>query len=121
MRRLLAFAATLSLGCAIPQTEGDRLPIPVWVKSHNRSAVDVYLLCHDRDAEWLGVVPSNEAAMFEIAPARTRCVQGLNFFLVHQDRNKGYWVGPVSPQSGYSVALTIEKYAGLSSARLFYD
>jgi hypothetical protein len=121
MKHLDHIAVTLLLGCAIPESRGSPLPIPLWVDSHNRAAVDVYLLCGNRDAEWLGVVPPNEAAAFEIPAERTRCVHGLNFFLVRQDLNRGYWVGPLSPRSGLAIDLTIEKYAGLSSARLLDD
>jgi hypothetical protein len=80
--------------------------------------VDVYLLCGDRDAQWLGVVHSKEAELFEIPTSRARCLQGLNFFLVPRDFNRGYWVGPFRPRTGSSVHLTIEKYAGLSMARV---
>jgi hypothetical protein len=83
--------------------------------------VDVYLLCGDHDAEWLGVVGGKETGVFEIPVSRTRCVQGLNFFLVHREMHRGYWVGPLHPRAGTSVHLTIEKYAGLSSARVNYD
>jgi hypothetical protein len=118
MKRLLLLAVTLSLGCGVRQSGGESLSVPIWVSSHNRSAVDVYLLCGDRDAEWLGVVSPKVGQQFEIPAPRTRCVQGLNFFLVRRDSNRGYWVGPLHPRSGSRVYLTIEKYAGLSSARL---
>jgi hypothetical protein len=114
--RLLPFAATVSLGCTAPQ-----LSIPIWVRSHNGSEVDVYLLCGDRDAVRLGVVPPEEAGRFEIPTSRARCVRGLNFFLVRWDLNRGYWVGPFRPRGGVGIDLTIEKYAGLSSARLLED
>jgi hypothetical protein len=61
--------------------------------------VDVYLLCGDRDAQWLGA-------------------RGWNFFLVVRRSGRGYWAGPIRPGPGAAVELVIEKYAGLSSARL---
>jgi hypothetical protein len=111
-------AATLVLGCAIPQGPGAPLTIPISVSSNNRSDVDVYLLCGDRDAIRLGVVRGKEAELFEIPASRAQCVQGLNFFLVSRSINRGYWVGPLRPQTGSAVHLTIEKYAGLSNAYL---
>jgi len=78
----------------------------------------VYLLCGDRDAQWLGVVHGKEGGLFEVPAARADCVHGLNFFLVPRDFNRGYWVGPLRPRTGSSVHLTIEKYAGLSGARV---
>jgi len=121
MKTLLALAATLSVGCAIPQSGGAPPVIPISVSSHNRSSVDVYLLCGDRDAQWLGVVNGKGVGLFEIPASRAYCVRGLNFFLVHRGLNRGYWVGPVRPRSGSSIHLTIEKYAGLSMARVSND
>jgi hypothetical protein len=121
MTRILAFTGLLSLACAIPRGAGEPLSIPISVSSNNKSSVDVYLLCGDRDAEWLGVVPSKVNELFEVPTSRARCVQGLNFFLVPRDFNRGYWVGPFQPQTGSSVHLTIEKYAGLSAARVDND
>jgi hypothetical protein len=118
MRTLLALAATTALACAIPRSPADPLPIPVSVSSNNRSSVDVYLLCGDRDAQWLGVVAGKESRQFEVPSSRARCVQGLNFFLVHRELNRGYWVGPMRLRATSSVHLTIEKYAGLSIARV---
>ncbi len=118
MRMPLALTATLSLACAIPRGTAEPLSIPISVTSHNRSNVDVYLLCGDRDAQLLGVVHGKEGALFEVPVSRARCVSGLNFFLVHRDLNHGYWVGPLRPRTGSSVHLTIEKYAGLSVARV---
>ena len=118
MRTALALAATAALACAIPRSPGESLSIPVSVSSHNRSSVDVYLLCGDRDAQWLGVVPGKETGLFEVPSSRARCVRGLNFFLVHRDLNRGYWVGPLGLQAASTVHLTIEKYAGLSNARV---
>jgi hypothetical protein len=120
MRTRLAMAATLTLGCAMPQGAAAPLSIPVSVTSHNRSSVDVYLLCGNREAQWLGAVRAREGGLFEIPSSRARCVSGLNFFLVHQDLNRGYWVGPLRLGRGSNVHLTIEKYAGLSAARVGY-
>ncbi len=119
MLRLLALAVMLS-GCAILQSRGAPSTIPISVRSHNRSEVDVYLLCGDRDAEWLGVVGQKETQVFEIAAERARCVSGLNFFLLSRSGNRGYWVGPVHPAAAGGIALTIEKYARLSAASLSY-
>jgi hypothetical protein len=118
MRPLLALAATATLACAIPRSPSEPPSIPVLVSSHNRSSVDVYLLCGDRDAQWLGVIHGKEGALFEVPSSRARCVRGLNFFLVHRDLNRGYWVGPLGLQAASTVHLTIEKYAGLSNARV---
>ncbi|HKG32944.1 MAG TPA: hypothetical protein VKB22_04365 [Gemmatimonadales bacterium] len=116
MMRLLAPAMMLS-GCASLQPGTAVSTIPISVRSHNRSEVDVYLLCGDRDAAWLGVVGQKETQVFEIAAERARCVSGLNFFLLSRSHNRGYWIGPVHPAaSGGAIALTIEKYAGLSTA-----
>jgi hypothetical protein len=116
MRMPLALTATLTLACAIPRSGAEPVSIPISVNSHNRSSVDVYLLCGDHDAEWLGVVDGKGSGLFEVPISRTRCVPGLNFFLVHRELNRGYWVGPLRLQSGSSVRLTIEKYVGLSVA-----
>ena len=118
MRIHLALATTLSLACAIPRGAAEPLSIPVSVSSHNRSSVDVYLLCGDRDAQWLGVVHGKEGGLFEVPGSRAHCVRGLNFFLVHRDLNRGYWVGPLRLRTGSGVHLTIEKYAGLSVAQV---
>ena len=102
MRMPLALAATLSLGCAIPRGATEPVSIPISVNSHNRSSVDVYLLCGDREAEWLGVIDGKESGLFEVPTSRTRCVQGLNFFLVHRELNRGYWVGPLQLRTGHA-------------------
>jgi len=78
--------------------------------------MDVYLLCGDRDAEWLGLVGQEETQVFEIAAERARCVSGLNFFVVSRSHNRGYWVGPLRPAPGGEIALSIEKYAPASTA-----
>ena len=110
-------AATTLPGCALPLTM-QTSQVSVWARSHNRSTMDVYLLCGDRDARWLGVVGPKEAAALDFPYAQTRCAQGLNFFLVARDLNRGYWVGPIHPRAGSRIELVIEKYAGLSSANL---
>jgi hypothetical protein len=120
MSRALGPILMLCLGCAALQPGSAPPTIPITVHSHNRSDVDVYLLCGDRDAEWLGVVREKEVLQLEIPRARARCVLGLNFFLVSRTQNRGYWVGPLHPVAGTSIALTIEKYAGLSSADLHW-
>jgi hypothetical protein len=121
MRQPIALAAALSLACAIPRSSGEPISIPISVSSHNKSSVDVYLLCGDRDAQWLGVVHGKAGGLFEVPTSRARCVRGLNFFLVHRSLNRGYWVGPIRPRTGSSVFLTIEKYAGLSIAHVAND
>ena len=110
-------AATMLPGCALPLTT-QTSQVTVWARSHNRSTVDVYLLCGDRDAQWLGVVRPKEAAALDLPYAQTRCARGLNFFLVARDFNRGYWVGPMYPRAGSRIELVIAKYAGLSSANL---
>ncbi len=117
MNPVLAVAALLSTGCALASTNPDS-PIQVFSRSHNRSDVDVYLLCGARDARWLGVVSQKGAEGFEIPAQEARCVHGLNFFLVVKDQGRGYWVGPVGPRAGANVTLVIEKYAGLSYTSL---
>jgi hypothetical protein len=115
MMRLPALAVMLS-GCAVLPPGTAPSTIPISVRSHNRSEVDVYLLCGDRDAEWLGVVGQKETQVFEIAAERARCVSGLNFFLISRGHKQGYWIGPLHAASAGAIALTIEKYAGLSTA-----
>jgi hypothetical protein len=111
-------AAVILWGCAAPEQTVSS--IPVTVRSHNQSEVDVYLLCGDRDAEWLGVVAEQEVQFFEVSAKRTRCAVGLNFFLVARKQHHGYWVGPLRPVRGESITLIIEKYAGLSTAVTTY-
>jgi hypothetical protein len=120
MRMLLALTATLAMACAVPPGAVEPRSIPISVSSHNRSSVDVYLLCGDSEAEWLGVVHANDTGVFDVPVSRAGCVRGLNFFLVHRELGRGYWVGPLRPRTGSSVHLTIEKYAGLSVARVDY-
>jgi hypothetical protein len=106
------------IGCAVPATEQPSAQTSVWVRSHNRSPVDVYLLCGNQDAQWLGVLQPKESGAFEFPSARTRCAAGLNFFLVDRDHNRGYWVTPGQVRRDSRIDLVIEKYAGLSSASL---
>ena len=87
-------------------------------RSHNRSDVDVYLLCGNRDARWLGVIANRQTAAFELPGETAHCVSGLHFFLLVRERGRGYWVGPVRPRAGAYIELVIEKYAGLSAARV---
>jgi hypothetical protein len=114
MLALMATACTPAPGSTDPATA------QVWVsgRSHNRSAVDVYLLCGDRDARLLGAIIGKGSNAFEIPHGSLRCLRGLNFFVVVQDQDRGYWVGPVRPGAGGYVELVVEKYAGLSSARV---
>jgi hypothetical protein len=115
MRRPLAWTVPLLTACAVLQGSGSEVDTEVFVRSHNASDVDVYLLCGDRDAEWLGVVPRRTGAAFAISPSRRICALGLNFFLVVRSQSRGYWVGPFRPQNADDLTLVIEKYAGLSS------
>jgi hypothetical protein len=111
----------LALGCVPatgPAAASGVGATPVWVRSHNRSAVDVYLLCEDRDALWLGEVSVKGTDAFDIPAERPYCLRGLNFFVVVRSLGRGYWVGPVKPRPGSRVELVIERYARLSSARV---
>jgi hypothetical protein len=121
MKSIVAVATCLSLGCALAPGRVPPAPTSVWVRSHNQSSVDVYLLCGSHDAQWLGTVSEKGSDAFEIPAGQPFCVQGLNFFLVHRKLGRGYWVGPLRPQPSQAIELVIEKYAGLSSARLLYD
>jgi hypothetical protein len=116
----LGAVALLSSACAATPGSTGSVPaqISVFGRSHNRSDVDVYLLCGNRDARWLGVISRKGATGFEIPGAASHCVSGLNFFLVVRDRGRGYWVGPVRPRAGGQIELVVEKYAGLSAARV---
>jgi hypothetical protein len=116
----MAMAAWLTLGCALAPGGVQPEPTSVWVRSHNTRPVDVYVLCGSRDARWLGTVGERGADAFEIPAEQSRCVEGLNFFLVVQTFGRGYWVGPFRPERSQAVRLVIEKYAGLSSANLVY-
>jgi hypothetical protein len=95
MMRLLNLTLAVLLACAPRQNEltsrpGEELGTPVGVVSHHRSNVDVYLLCGDHDALALGVVPAGGSQAFQIPAPKRRCPEGLNFFLVIRDVNKGY-------------------------------
>ena len=112
-----AAACALSLACALTRVE-PRGPTPVWVRSHNRSPVDVYLTCGSHDARWLGAVGERGSDAFEIPTAQRFCAEGFNFFVVVRNLGRGYWVGPLRLQGSQVVQLVIEKYAGLSSVEL---
>lgn len=120
---LLAAWGPLTLGCAGYPGVRALAPLTIQVvgRSHNRSKVDVYLLCGDDDARWLGVIGWRETAAFEVPNERAHCLQGLNFFLVVRKSGRGYWAGPVRPRPGGYVELVVEKYAGLSAARVIRD
>ena len=118
MIRLFTLASVVS-ACATSHHRNTATTIPIDVRSHNRNEVDVYLLCGDRDAEWLGSVPSKESRGFEVSAQRGRCLRGLNFVLMSRKGNHGYVVGPLRPSPGGSISLVIEKYAGLSSAAAY--
>jgi hypothetical protein len=114
-------AVTLLLAaCAVAPSNTGAPPSPISVSGHsyNRSDMEVYLLCGNRNARWLGVVSKKGAAAFEIPAEAARCGSGLNFFLAARDRGRGYWAGPVRPRAGEEIDLVIEKYAGLSTARV---
>ena len=113
-------AALVSSACAIgPATAGS--PPKVWARSHNTSEVDIYMLCGNQNARWVGVVPAKEAAAFDLASEDRYCLRGLNFFLVVRNQGRGYWAGPIRPFTSAAIELVIEKYAGLSAARLLRD
>ena len=116
----LVLAAFALPGCAIGTSAEGPSPT-VWARSHNASEVDVYLLCGDHDAKWVGVVPARGAASFELTGEDTGCPRGLSFFLVIRDHGRGYWAGPVRPGTRAAIELVIEKYAGLSAARVMRD
>jgi hypothetical protein len=78
-------------------------------------------LCGSSDALWLGAILDHGSDAFEIPVARQKCARGLNFFLVVRNMGRGYWVGPFRPHPGQVVDLVIEKYAGLSSARVRFE
>jgi len=118
MRKGIVWIAPLLTACALLRPGGPPGDTEVAVRSHNESDVDVYLLCGDRDAAWLGVVPRRSGAVFTIPPVRRLCLSGLNFFLVVKNKGRGYWAGPVRPQQADGVVLVIEKYAGLSTVAL---
>ena len=116
----LAVPVCLSLACVLARGTPAG-PTPVWVRSHNGSAVDVYLMCGSHDARRLGTIPKHGSDAFEIPKERRLCAEGLNFFLVVLEFRRGYWVGPFQPRETDAVRLVIEKYAGLSTAELIAD
>jgi hypothetical protein len=113
-------AAFASLGCASRSTATGPYP-KVWARSHNANEVDIYMTCGSQNAKWVAVVPAKGAAAFELAREDTYCPWGLNFFLVVRKQGRGYWAGPVRPGMRTAIELVIEKYAGLSAARLLRD
>jgi len=121
MKYAVAFIAPLWLACAVSANGPQPVDTPVWVSSHNQSDVDVYLLCGEEDATWLGRVTQRSGAVYAISAKQRRCPWGLNFFLVLRDQGRGYWAGPIRPVAGSRVTLVIEKYAGLSTAQLARD
>jgi hypothetical protein len=116
-RFIAAFA--LCLACAHPANDPAAAATPVWVRSHNAKPVDVWVLCGENDATWLGRVDVQGSDAYAISAAKRRCAVGLNFFLVVRKPARGYWVGPLRPQFGSRIQLVIEKYAGLSFAQVF--
>jgi hypothetical protein len=117
--RWAALVLLLPACAVIPRSPGTApAQILVSAQSSNRSDVDVYLLCGSRDARWLGVVEGKGSAAFEFPASATRCVSGLNFFLVHRESGWRYRVGPLRPRAGGEIDLAIAKYAGLSEARV---
>jgi len=117
VKALVALATALSLACVLAPGPSDPTPTPLWVRSHNRSPIDVYVQCGGR-SQWLGTVSQKGNDGLQIPPENRLCAQGVNFFLVVQDFGMGYWVGPVRFRRGQDVQLVIEKYAGLSSAQV---
>jgi hypothetical protein len=120
VKPLVALATLAFVGCANPSRNTPPQPTPVWVRSHNRSPVDVYLLCGSSDPRWLGTVSEKGSESFELPAGEPPCVSGLNFFLVVRKLNRGYWVGPFRANQGDWIHLVIERYAGLSSAQVRY-
>ena len=118
MKEPLSLSSFLLAACAFIARGDPTASTPVAVRSHNNHDVDVYLLCGRNSPEWLGTVPKQGAAEYAIARERRLCAVGLNFFLVVEAQNRGYWVGPIRPLSSSYVELVIEKYAGLSTAIL---
>jgi hypothetical protein len=114
----LCFLVGTAAACAVVPEGTAPAPIQVFSRSHNRSEVDVYLLCGSRNATWLGAVAERGTAGFEIPGERARCLRGLNFFLVVRKSGWGYWAGPVQPRPGGQIVLVIAKYAGLSGAHV---
>ena len=120
MRTPVLVAAVLSLGCGLATPRPLAQPVPVWVRSHNRSTVDVYLSCNG-STSWLGAVPDHGADALEVPIAQTACARGFNFFLLVRRAGRGYWAGPVQPAANAHVELVIERYAGLSTAEMIRE
>jgi len=118
VKALFAVATLVCAGCAALQSPRMPQPTPVWVRSHNRSPIDVYLLCGSRDARWLGTVAEKGTEAWEIPVSQPYCGLGLNFFVVVRNSGRGYWVGPFWTSRSGVVDLVIERYAGLSSTRV---
>jgi hypothetical protein len=117
-------AAALLLGaCGIAPGNQEGLVTPIRVSgySHNRSDVDVYLTCGVREGRWLGSIPKQGAAAFEIPPESARCASGQSSFLAVSDGGGSYWARPVRFQDGEQVDLVIERYVGRSIARVRGD
>ena len=117
MCKLLPFLVLFPLACATASRHSPGTPTTVDVLSYNRQEVDVYSVCGDRDATWLGVVGRLGAATLHMPAEKAHCLRGVRFFLVVRDAGRGYWVGPLRATSGARIELVIEKYAGLSTAR----
>jgi len=115
---VLACLALEACGGSLRRLAPSATPTPVRVVSNNLNDVEVYLLCGDRDARLLGAVAAGDGAELVIPATRLLCARGLNFFLVDRGINRGYWVGPFHPGIGERIDLVIERYAGLSTARL---
>jgi hypothetical protein len=117
-------AAALLLGaCGVAPGNQEVLVTPIRVSgySHNRSDVDVYLTCGVREGTWLGSIPKQGAAAFEIAPESARCASGQSSFLAVSDGGGSYWARPVRFRDGEQVDLVIERYVGRSIARVRGD
>jgi hypothetical protein len=117
-------ATALLLGaCAVApgNLEAQATPIRLSGHSYNRSDVDVYLTCGVREGRWLGSIPKQGAAAFEIPPEAARCASGQSSFLAVSNGGGGYWARPVQLQAGEQVDLVIERYVGRSIARVRGD
>jgi len=112
-REGLGLPAILLAACGWLTTSGPPQPLSVWVHSHNRSAVGIYLACDRRNPQWIGAVEARGADGFDL-PGVPYCIQGLSFFVVVQESGWGYWVGPIRPDGPVDVDLVVEKYAGNS-------
>ena len=115
-----ATAALLLGACAgLPRSPAAAAtPVRIAGHSYNRSDVDVYLTCGIREGKWLGLIPEQGTAAFEIAPEATRCASGESSFLAVSDGAGSYWARPVRFQGGDLVDLVIERSVGRSIARV---